>query len=196
MRFSNVTDKNLLMKIMKLNCNYCGAKIQIASTIKYFNCLSCGSSLTLIEKDQIVYTAVVENNSDEKTSVMVEALKPKRTDQTRKDKELLIEAKIARLDRDWIEDEDKNHKYLSGEVYIVPQEISTGENVIAFVVCIILYAGLYFSLPYPINLIAIIFSIVVGGIYHLQHSSRLEKYSSAKQRYLAKRSVLLRELKK
>jgi len=184
------------MKILKLNCNKCGHKIQIASTIKYFNCLSCESSLILIEKDQIVYTKVVENSTDEKISVIVEENKSKKLDQTLKLKALSIESKIAKLDRDWKEDEEKNHKYLQGYSYEVPQEFSIGEDFFAIFICIILCTLIYFANPYPLNIIFSVLTFVIGGILSVTNNTRLKKYSAAKQKYLEKRSVLLKRLKK
>jgi len=52
------------MEITSLKCNNCSADLEINPKIKFFNCSSCGSSLTIKQSGNAVYTEVLEDIKD------------------------------------------------------------------------------------------------------------------------------------
>ena len=179
------------MELIKLNCNNCSAQIETSLQIKYFNCSSCGSSLTIKEAGNSVYTEVViEENQKEEEKV---GLGAQRKEIFEKIDLLLIESKIARFDRDWKE-EQENHKILRGVMYRLPEDPNTHGNfiLIMVIICIGVVRCFYFPDRSTFLLVGLVFLLITFYLFY--DYSKFKVYQEVENSYLAKRTNLLVKL--
>lgn len=60
------------MEIIPLRCNnWGGGSLRIDPTVKYFNCSSCGSSLTLKRMENTIYTEVLEEVKENTDTIVM-----------------------------------------------------------------------------------------------------------------------------
>lgn len=177
------------MKITSLNCNNCGANLEIQPKVKFFTCKFCKSALTIKNSGNVVYTEVLEEIKDNTDTLLDNSA------------EMLIEKKIARLDREWALERKKydviDH---SGEFAYLDETPQTN-------------IGIYLALAVGWFIFAIIISqfnmdignqflmIVLGAIIFIvmgfnfgSIDQKKERYKKAKNVYLNKRNDLLKQI--
>ena len=177
------------MKIVSLKCNNCSADLKIDPKIKYFNCTYCGSSLTIKESGNVMYTEVLDEIKDN-TEVLID-----------QSEIILLEKEIARLDREWmmkrenfkVKDRNGNDRYPSGD--------DTAASVLWSIIGLVLFFSIASSVlnsgsSKGSSLFAFIAVIVVFIVLGSLFSSigNNSAYSSAKKKYETKRAQLLKEL--
>lgn len=178
------------MEIISLKCNNCAADLAVNSKTTYLTCTSCGSSLAIKRSANTAYTEVLEDVRSN-TEILID-----------QSEQILIEKKIARLDRDWelereryrIKDKDGGHFPDEEGGSIIIQIILGG------IILIMIGGFLMFWIskapsemkPFGQLMLAFIIISVIAGLF--TGSGSTSKYKKAKAKYLAKRAALLKEL--
>ncbi len=180
------------MEITTLKFNNCGASLDIKPKIKFFICTFCKSSLTINKSGNIMFTEVLDEIKKDTETII------DNTD------EMLVEKKIARLDRDWdVERENFRFTGDDGVVYypdpnVIPSNVFNYIFLIVgwliFMIIISTVENTEGLAPLFIFIGTLVF-ILMGVSFHFDKMKK-ERYLIAKQEYDQKRKSLLSELKK
>ena len=164
--------------IHPLKCNNCGANLNVNTSIKYFRCASCGSSLELREEGNIYYTHILEEIKSDVLDIK---------DHTQG---ILIEQQILRLDRDWEAISPQLSKTSEAEANL------TAFFVMAIVLLAIVGNSLLNNYPEWSNIILVSGVFILIGIFLVttQAPYKPSKYKLAKRKYLTARAELLAKL--
>ena len=77
------------MKLLALNCNHCGAPLEVPEKANYLTCTFCQTQLSVQRSGGAAYTEALEKLDE-------------RTEQIADDVEILkLQAELDRLDREW-----------------------------------------------------------------------------------------------
>jgi len=82
------------MKLLALNCNQCGAPLEVPARAKFVTCNFCSTRLSVQRTDEVTYTEAIEE-IQERTREMAEDLE-----------DLKAQGELERLDREWVEKRD------------------------------------------------------------------------------------------
>ncbi len=77
------------MQIESVNCNSCGAPLEVGATTKFVTCVHCGSRLAIKRTASSAFTETLEK-LDQKTDAMAQQLA-----------ELRFHAELEKIDREW-----------------------------------------------------------------------------------------------
>lgn len=91
MQRARVLPRIFTMKILALNCNQCGAPLEVPARAKFVTCNFCSARLSVQRTDEVTYTEAIEE-IQERTREMAEDLE-----------DLKAQGELERLDRDWVE---------------------------------------------------------------------------------------------
>jgi LSD1 subclass zinc finger protein len=86
------------MEIVSLNCNSCGAPLQVTAGTNYVTCTHCGARLAVKRTGNSAYTEILEK-LDQKTDAIAAQLE-----------EITRQNEVERIDREW---EQEREKYLT-----------------------------------------------------------------------------------
>ncbi|MFK7774703.1 MAG: hypothetical protein AB8F94_21370 [Saprospiraceae bacterium] len=179
------------MEITSLKCNNCGANLEINPNIKFFTCTFCNSSLTVKKSGNVMFTEVLEDIKKNTESLIDNS------------EQMLVEKKIARLDREWTLE---SQKYLlkgnKGENYHPESvngftEVAGGIFAVIFGIFWMIWTSTITGELTGIFSLFPLFGIVIIGfaIFHMMSNlNTKDSYKSAKSRYLNERNRLLSEL--
>jgi hypothetical protein len=172
------------MRLVSLNCNQCGAPLEVPEKVQFVTCAYCSARLSIQRSGGAVYSQALDE---------VE----KRTEQIADDLETIkLQNELASLDRQWMLDRDRYKvKGRDGE-YSVPGQ--TGS-----IMGMILAAGfgLFWTVgaasmgaPVFFPLFGIVFVIIaiVGGISNL---TKADAYQQSRQSYEMRRKTLLHKIR-
>ena len=161
------------MKILTLNCNACGAPLEVSAKAKYVTCRYCDAQLVVKQADSAAWTEAVEEIRDE-----VRALRRR--------------AELEDLDREW---EREREKYLVQGKHGTsePSKVGSAAGGIfaaVFGVFWTIFAGAIFP---PMAIFGVIFIVVAifQGVSGTQKATALE---AARRRYEERRRKLLAEI--
>jgi hypothetical protein len=171
------------MTTEQLNCNQCGASLEVPRTARYATCGQCGAQLTIQRSGTASYT---QEESGPKLQEMALQLE-----------ELTLQNKLMRLDRDW---ETERESYMRtgryGNRYIptVGMSIFTGLGALVggtvisyFTMNVVVNVGGFSSL-FPVFGIIVAVIGVGTALYNYNLASRFER---AQAEYYEKRRQLL-----
>lgn len=96
------------MKIISLKCNNCSADLEIPENTNFFNCSFCNSSLAIKRSGKAIFTEVLSGIKEDTGQILDLS------------ENILIEKKIARLDRDWEQTQEKYKTYHKNGSYSLP----------------------------------------------------------------------------
>lgn len=166
-----------------VNCNNCGASLQIEAEILFTTCRNCQKPLEIVRTYNSVYTKTVKNRTWEKPLKM-ENVALKTIDKTD------IYKQIELLDREW-----QNQLPTFMTKGTLPDEGSGLERfmgifVIVFGIIWTIGAGSMFP---PFAIFGVIF-IIVGIWNFIDQNKKVEDYKFAKNSYEQKRAELMRNL--
>lgn len=172
------------MRLVSLNCNQCGAPLEVPEKVQFVTCGYCSARLSIQRSGGAVYSQALDE---------VE----KRTEQIADDLETIkLQNELASLDRQWMLDRDKYRvKGRDGE-YSVPSQAGS-------IVGMILAAGfgLFWTVgaasmgaPFFFPLFGIVFVILAigGGISSLNKAAA---YQDSHGIYEARRKSLLQQIR-
>ncbi|HEX8600557.1 MAG TPA: hypothetical protein VF952_18840 [Chloroflexia bacterium] len=170
------------MELETLNCNHCGAPLQVPESAKFVTCAHCGSQLAVKRTDTAHYTEVL-TRLDARTSEMARELQ-----------ELKLQNELNAIDEAW---EEERQRYLispsHGAPYLPDDEHVTRDMMGYAVIGVILVFALCFLASQvstrDFGWIILIFGIAVLGIGGLGVGNILLKareYKQAEQAYRAR----------
>lgn len=170
------------METISLRCNNCGSNLDVNPRINYCTCSYCGSSLQIQHTGSTYYTEVLEQVQDNTEDILANS------------EQMLIEQRIARLDREWQAQQKKFAiKDKNGKVSMPSQSSAVLGTVGAIIFVVIFFVitiksgnGVFMLMAIPVIGLAIWSAI--------SSFDKADNYDDAKQKYYLKRQRLLNEL--
>lgn len=176
------------MKITSLNCNNCGANLEVQPNVKFFTCKFCKSSLSIKHSGNVVYTEVLDEIKNN-TEILIDS-----------SEEMLIEKKIARLDREWMIQSQKYQTTGKNGRTHHPENSNGVVELVGFILAfgfIIFWISKAMSIDdsgvFPLFGFGMMVILIITFVSHLNNKN---SYDSAKSNYLQERNRLLSELEK
>ena len=143
------------MKTMKVDCQGCGAGLEVASGLRYVTCNYCDSRLEIVQDDSVTHTRVLERLA-EQTDSIADNLKV-----------IELQNELERLDREWnrrerdfmVPDKHGNRSLPTG-----PSAVVGGVFVVVFGIFWTLMASSMTSgMPMPFSLFPVFGFLIVGA---------------------------------
>lgn len=172
------------MRLVSLNCNQCGAPLEVPEKVQFVTCGYCSARLSIQRSGGAVYSQALDE---------VE----KRTEQIADDVETIkLQNELAALDRQWLLDRDKYKVKGQDDQYSVPSQ--TG-SIVGMIIAAafglfwtVMAASMGAPFFFPLFGIAFVIFAIVGGISSL---NKAEAYQHSRQIYEARRKSLLHEIR-
>ncbi|MFK8005053.1 MAG: hypothetical protein AB8H03_01725 [Saprospiraceae bacterium] len=179
------------MEITSLKCNNCGANLEINPKIKFFTCTFCKSSLTIKKSGNVIFTEVLGGIKKD-TETLID-----------NSEEMLVEKKIARLDREWEIEQKQFGVYLDDNFLNNPDEVNlsmVGSYVLLGIGWLIFISILGFihnnggvkAIMFIVGSLVVLFM----GFSFFFEKERKENFLVARREYNEKRKILLSQSKK
>lgn len=172
------------MRLVSLNCNQCGAPLEVPEKVQFVTCGYCSARLSIQRSGGAVYSQALD---------VVE----KRTEQIADDLETIkLQSELASLDRQWMLDRDKYKVTGSDGEYSVPSQAGSIVGVIVVAGFGLFWTVTAVSMAAPIffPLFGIVFVIlaIIGGISSLNKAAA---YQDSHRIYEARRRSLLQQMR-
>jgi hypothetical protein len=87
------------MKLITVSCNECGAKLSVGDDTRFVTCKHCDTQLAVHHEDGGAFTQVAE--AARRLEASAETIATHADKMATQNERLLIEGKLARLDREW-----------------------------------------------------------------------------------------------
>jgi hypothetical protein len=176
-----ITGEGLRVDTVAVNCNSCGAPLEVGPGTNFVTCRHCGSRLALKRTATSSYTEVLEN-IDRKTDVIAARLE-----------QLAKRDEIEQLDREW---EHTRAKYLvtSEDGQREPNATAGLTGAVMATVFGVIWTGFALSMDAPLvfPLFGLVF-IGVGIVSGLSEGEKAARYRDAKVHYRRRRAALTSE---
>ena len=167
------------MKLESINCNQCGAPLEVPESANYVKCNHCQAQLTVKRTASATFTEHLDQ-LDRKTDAMRDQLQ-----------RLVYENRLASIDRSW---EREKQQYMirskNGQLHEPSEAKAILVSVVLGVIgAVITIGGLSQGGPGAMFGLLFIGIAIVGGIYHFTKASN---YRAARRRYrMRRRNVTL-----
>jgi DNA-directed RNA polymerase subunit RPC12/RpoP len=141
------------MQVEAVNCNKCGAPLEVSASTNFVTCAHCGSRLAIKRTGSSAFTETLER-LDQKTDAMAQQLA-----------ELRYHAELERLDREW---EQERRKYLTTDKHGKTHEPNAvGSIVMGLIVCVfgVIFMGSTLSSGAPCLFPVVGLAIIGFGIF-------------------------------
>jgi hypothetical protein len=184
------------MKLESLQCNKCGAEIEVSADTRFATCAHCGSKLAVVRTASAAYTELAEK--------MAELSDHMRDHLQRADRRDALED----LEREW--NREKESYMVTGKHGVRHIPTRTQSAIAGIVITIFgvfwtlmalgITGGLFGAGPGPFGLIGCLFPafgvlFIVLGVYRsLSAYDKASRYERAEATYLQRRQALLAEL--
>lgn len=162
------------MELTSVNCNNCGAPLEVAAGTNFVTCGHCGSRLAVKRTGSSAYTELLEK-LDQKTDAMAEQLA-----------EIVRQNELERIDREW---EREQQRYMITTKHGARHEPNAvGGMVMAVVMAVfgVFWIGFTASMGAPgfFPAFGVIFIIVAigSGVWQMNKASEYEAAKTAYQR--------------
>lgn len=169
------------MKLMSVNCNHCGAPLQVAEAARFVTCGYCETQLSVEHSGSAVYTQVLEEirQTTEKLEQDVASLKRSSV--------------VEQLDREWMIEREKYMVSTQNGGREIP---SAGGSIVGGVVAVVF--GIFWTImvssmgaPGFFPLFGLLF--IGAGIFSMfAHVGKAGDYRAAEARYQRRRRELMR----
>ncbi len=87
------------MKLIALNCNHCGATLEVRDETNFVTCKHCDTQLAIHREDGAAYTALAE--ATKRVEQQTEALADQVEDLSDQNARLILQGELTQLDREW-----------------------------------------------------------------------------------------------
>lgn len=168
------------MEIILLNCNGCGAALDVGPDTRFATCAQCGARLAVKRSETAAYTEVLEN-LERKTDAIADQIA-----------ELQRQNELERIDREW---EKERERYLLHHKNGTKSEPSASLGIIAGVlvaVFAVMWLGFAMSLGAPDGFTCFGVMFLIGAVFIAATSVvKARSYQEAHQRYLKRRNAAL-----
>ncbi|MDP6442548.1 MAG: hypothetical protein QGG36_29880 [Pirellulaceae bacterium] len=167
------------MRLVTLNCNECGAPIEIPHKVKFLTCAFCNAKLQVHHTETAVYSEVLERLEDKTEQIADELAR------------LKVSTDVERLDSRW---RDDRHRHMMrdkrGNYHVPSRPLAV---VMTIVICGIALVML-FNAPGQMAMFGIVFvAIAIGNCIRV--FLKAEDFDRAKRRYRRDRRSLIRKLR-
>lgn len=168
------------MEIVLLNCNGCGASLDVGPETRFVTCAQCGARLAVKRSETAAYTEVLES-LERKTDAIADQLA-----------ELQRQNELERIDREW---EKEREKYLSTRKDGTKYEPNATLGIIAAVIMGVF--GLFWSsqalkMSAPTGFACFGFMFVVAAVgIGISSVVKAKQFQEAQERYRARRAAAL-----
>jgi hypothetical protein len=172
------------MRLVSLNCNQCGAPLEVPETIQFVTCVYCSARLSIQRSGSVIYSEALDKIE-------------KRTERISEDLETIkLQNELESLDRQWMLDRDRyqvkgqdGHFSVPGRAgIIVGMVLAAGFGVFWTVTAVSMGAPGHF----PLFGIVFVIMAIVGGIAGL---NKAESYQRNRKSYEGQRKLLLQKLR-
>ncbi|MFT7677849.1 MAG: hypothetical protein ACI8QC_001835 [Planctomycetota bacterium] len=171
------------MKLLALNCNQCGAPLEVPEKANFLTCAFCSVRLAVKRTDSAAYTEVLEA-IDERTERIAEDVET-----------IKLQNKLERLDREWSEQRQSFMTLGQDGVQRIPSGSGSLAGSLMGVIGGIVFMGVLQSIQAPsfMMVFGVIFIIVAfsQGVIGGDKAGRFQRGQAA---YQAERRKLLDEL--
>jgi DNA-directed RNA polymerase subunit RPC12/RpoP len=181
------------MQIESLNCNHCGAPLEVPETAKFIKCNHCGSQLVVRRSESATFTETIEQLAETTENLSAQVSK------------LTRQNEVEALDRQW--DREKE-RYMVADKHGVKHLPSKGTAQVAGIMVVVV--GVIWTImaiaitsgapdfgPFQVAKVAFpAFGVgfIIFGIFLSVHNYRkAEEYQRAYRRYRRKREELQRD---
>lgn len=171
------------MQLISLNCNHCGAPLEVPAKTRFLTCSYCQSRLEVHTSGNAVYSEVLEaiGERTEKIAEDVEALK--------------LHTELEELDRQWtmgldrykVRDQDGHYRVPSGPGSMIGAALAAVFGLFWTGMTIHMGAPWFF----PVFGVVFIVAAIVGG---LSAVSKAEAYQRQRASHESRRRALLRRI--
>ncbi|MBN1516753.1 hypothetical protein JXA32_09315 [Candidatus Sumerlaeota bacterium] len=186
------------MKLQSMQCNNCGATLEVPESTRFLTCNYCNSKLSVHREGSASYTEVLEKieQRTEKIDENLEIIK--------------LQHELERLDREW-ESGKRQYMVKDDKDYKMPDEIIGKPNKIVSVIAGVVFLAIFsivaltifggmrsMNAPFlvtlvPLGMIVFVILAVVSSAFST--SNRLGKFQSAKTQYDVEREQVLRKIR-
>lgn len=152
------------MKTESINCNHCGAALQVPESANFVTCNFCESQLAVRRTDSVVFTELLEEIGDRQTEILERLESMERS------------SRIADLDRQW--ERDKERYMIRGKYGRLHEPTEVGAYLCFFVAAIgVVWTVVSASMFYRTPLFGFVFAAVAvaAGIYSLQKTKEFRR---------------------
>lgn len=181
-------------RVVSVQCNHCGAPLDVEETTRFATCGHCGSKLEIKHTGSAYFTSVLER-LDQTTQSMAENLEVIR-----------LQNELERVDREWdlerqkyaVRDKQGNISYPDGPTSIVGGVVGVVFGVLWTIMACAITGSAPDVGPFPIAKVVFpLFGVVfVGvGIWSVVNAgSAAGNYTAAQTAYQSRRSAIQRQL--
>lgn len=141
------------MQIESVNCNSCGAPLEVGATTKFVTCVHCGSRLAIKRTASSAFTETLEK-LDQKTDAMAQQLA-----------ELRYHAELEKIDREW---EQERRQFLTTDKHGKTHEPNAVGSIVLglfMIVFGVIFAGTTFTSNAPC-IVTMMGALIIGvGVF-------------------------------
>jgi hypothetical protein len=172
------------MRLVSLNCNQCGAPLEVPEKIKFVTCVYCSAHLSIRHEGNAVYSEALDEIE-------------KRTGKIAEDLEILkIQSELESLDRQWMLDRDRFKVKGQDGHYSVPGQAGSIAGMILAAVFGVFWTVTAASMGapglFPLFGIVFVIAAIAGGIASLK---KADAYQRNHKSYEVERKMLLHRLR-
>ncbi len=179
------------MKLLALNCNRCGAPLEVPQKAKFITCTFCQTQLSIQRSGGAAYTEALEELGE-------------RTEQLVDDVEVLkLQGELNRLDREWMKHRERYMVRTQEGVMVVPSQSKSQVGKVILVVfgSIFTLVGLFMAsgvmaMSGVIGLVFMIFPlfgvgfIILGVVMCNRYAKKAAEFEEARRAYEEERREL------
>ena len=179
------------MKLLALNCNRCGAPLEVPQKAKFLTCTFCGTQLSVQRSGGAAYTEALEELGE-------------RTEKLVDDVEVLkLQGELDRLDREWTKHREQYMVRSEEGVMVVPNQSNARLGKVILVVFGVIFTlvssfmalsvtlvGGFFGLLFMIFPFFGVGFIVLGVVTSNRHSKKAVEFEEARRAYEDERREL------
>ncbi|HIF39888.1 MAG TPA: hypothetical protein EYQ74_02160 [Planctomycetes bacterium] len=168
------------MKLLALNCNQCGAPLEVPAKAKFVTCNFCSTQLSVQRTDKVAYTEAIEE-IQERTRQMSEDLK-----------HLKKQSAVEDLDRSW---RRRREQFMvrsqQGELNVPSKAMATAIGTVTTIGGLLwMWFAMNIGAPGPFPLFGVFF-IGTGIFGAMRMSAKADDFRRSHRAYLSKRHDLL-----
>jgi len=165
------------MELVPVNCNGCGAALDVGPETRFVTCVQCGARLAVKRSETAAYTEALEE-LDKKTDAIVEQLA-----------EIRLQNEIERIDREWEQERDR---YMISHKNGTKTEPNATMGIVMAIgagLFVLVWIGFAASMGAPGEFLCFgcVFVVVVA-LMGVTQVNKAKEYESAYARYRKRRS--------
>lgn len=157
------------MKLQSLNCNHCGAQLQVAESANFVTCSHCDAQLAIHRNDSALYTETIKQLAEQTTEIAEHVA------------QLAYENKLERIDEEW---EEERAGYMSYDDR--GKEAPPAIQIVGGVIAMVVGAVICFFVEWPFGMFGLAF-VAIGGIGAVAGGIKQQGHTRGYQAYLRRR---------